>query len=47
VFTLNDANKGLAREHDQWFTDASHNGAFGIVNRTSGWTLLSESGLID
>lgn len=39
-------SENLAPVPDSWFTEVSYKGAFGTVNWTNGWTLLSQSGIL-
>lgn len=38
--------RGLAPYPDDWFDEVSYQGAFGTFNWASGWTLLSQSGIL-
>ena len=37
---------GLAPCSDSWFDDVSYQGAFGTYNWASGWTLISQEGIL-
>ena len=37
---------GLAPYPDDWFDDVRYQGAFGTFNWASGWTLLSQEGIL-
>jgi hypothetical protein len=37
---------GLAPYPDEWFDEVSYQGAFGTFNWASGWTLLSQEGIL-
>jgi hypothetical protein len=43
----NNVSDNLAPVPDSWFAEVNFKGAFGTVNWIDGWTLLSQSGLMD
>jgi hypothetical protein len=43
----NNVSEDMAAIPDSWFVEVNYKGAFGTVNWADGWTLLSQSGLLE
>lgn len=47
LIPANNVSENMAAIPDSWFAEVNYKGAFGTVNWADGWTLLSQSGLIE